>query len=152
MAPLDVGVHTRSLPIDHPLNRFGTTPARRSLADRLGLPYDDEMQDWEYEVAEPELCDESLRAYRSGGVDDDERFSLGEMLVQCVATMAYDQDDLTDEWEDVADLLRADPWTHATTISYWCAFETPHEWRAVGAAMRRLWGDVGPSLLEYGSA
>ena len=62
---------------------FPSTPARRALASRFGLPYDDAMQDWEWEVANPDDFDLYLAAYTLE-MPAEQRFSLMEMLLQCV--------------------------------------------------------------------
>jgi hypothetical protein len=140
------------LPYDHPFHRYCSPTARKSLAARLSLPYDDIMQDWEYEVASPERYAALLEAYRREELDEDERFSLGMMLVQCVAELAVDNGGLTPEWIAVEELLREDPWTHGATVSHWMCYVEPHEWAVVGKAMRRLWVEVGPLVLNGGSA
>src|SRR5258707_689671 len=93
--------------------RWTTTAARVSLASRFGLPYDHSMQDWEWEVADASRFGEFLDAYSSGSFDEDERFSLMEMLIQCVEDMDLPSVESTPQWRSAAALLRANPWVHA---------------------------------------
>jgi hypothetical protein len=58
--------------------RWPTSQARMALSARFKLPYDDSMQDWEWEVADPARLSEFLGAYSCGQLTDDERFSLME--------------------------------------------------------------------------
>ena len=125
-----------------PPRRWATTKSRLALASRLQLPYAPSMQDWEWEVADPTRYPIFLAAYRGGS--DDERFSLMECLVQSVADMAARPGGTPPEWAAVADLLRADPRLHASTITYWSRMTGAEgwEWAGVGAAMRQVWSEV----------
>lgn len=120
--------------------RFPTTSARQLLAGRFNLPYSDQMQDWEYEVADPERFNEFLAAYQSGELTEDERFSLMEVLVQCV------EDTETEgiyeiAWSSIEPLLVANFRIHRSTVAYWAQLvETdPESFFRVSIAMRRLW-------------
>jgi hypothetical protein len=62
--------------------RFPTEQAIASLAARFDLPNESYMQDWEWEVADPERIDEYITVYNSGELNDDERFTLMETIVQ----------------------------------------------------------------------
>lgn len=42
---------------------FPSTEARRALAKRFDLPYADEMQDWEWEIADASRFEEFSAAY-----------------------------------------------------------------------------------------
>ena len=60
--------------------KFLNTNARMAFAKRLNLPYHDNMQDWEYEVADVVHIDDFLNAYDLNDITDDERFLLIEMF------------------------------------------------------------------------
>jgi hypothetical protein len=62
------------------LSRFTTREAIDRLAQRFGLPNTPGMQDWEWQVAYPARIPEFLAAYAMGGLSDDERFVLLEVL------------------------------------------------------------------------
>jgi len=137
---------------DH-LRRYPTQAARRSLAARLGLPFDSTMQDWEWEVAAARHFPAWLALYERGELSDDERFSLMEMLVQCVEDMAWqectpDPSASSREWQAVAALLRANWHLHASTIWYWSVFdyEEPNEVFRVSRAMRQVWQETQSSI------
>lgn len=104
-------------------------PARRSLAARFGLPYDDNMQDWEWQVADAARFQEFLGAYRHAGLSEAECGSLTEVLIQCVedllaAGFRQPPGD-SPEWRAVAALLREHPGLHAATVDYWSCLEEP---------------------------
>ena len=101
---------------DH-LKRYPTGAGRRDLAARLGLTVDPRAQDWEWEVAESEMFYDWLAVYRSEMLSDDERFSLMEVLIQCVEDTVWESDTLgavegLPRWEAVAVLLSNDTMEH----------------------------------------
>ena len=106
-----------------------STPARQSLATRFGLPYHGNMQDWEWEVADASRFQEFLGAYRHADLNEDERGSLMEVLIQCVedllAAGSHQPLESLPEWQAVAALLREHPSLHAATVDYWSCLEEP---------------------------
>jgi len=62
--------------------RFPTAEAIESLAQRFHLPNHPNMQDWEWEVADPSRINEFVAAYKGGELNDDERFVLMETIIQ----------------------------------------------------------------------
>jgi len=65
-----------------PEHFYPTRTAIDALAARFGLPNRPDMQDSEWEVAGPTRLDELINAYKSGELDDDERFTLMETIIQ----------------------------------------------------------------------
>jgi hypothetical protein len=103
--------------------RFAIFEARQTLAARFGLPFGDAMQDWEIEVAMPTRLFEFLSAYSSWQIDDDERFSLAQVIIQSLEESEDDHHS-----EAVVDILVQDFHLHATTVWYWAQFD---EWRSL---------------------
>jgi hypothetical protein len=114
---------TASVP-EH-LWRFPTRAAIEALGVRFDLPHDRSMSDWEWEVADPERIDEFIAAYQSGELDDDERFTLMEMILQSFDDLG---DDVADDprWNLVLSLLDANFRLHAHSIWYWARPESKH--------------------------
>jgi hypothetical protein len=104
------------------LLRFPTGAAIDSLANRFGLPNTPDMQDWEWEVADPSRIDEFMSAYESGDLSEDERFVLMEILLQSFA-------DLGTSLEDDPRWVRALRWLdenvdlHAHSVWYWSVLD-----------------------------
>jgi hypothetical protein len=93
------------------LKRYPSRAGREGLAARLGLTIDPYSQDWEWEVADPTKVNDLLALYRNETLSDDERFSLMEMLIQCVNEMApsYGPQEEVEElpqWQALARLLK----------------------------------------------
>jgi hypothetical protein len=102
--------------------RFPTEQAIASLAARFDLPNESYMQDWEWEVAEPERIDEYITVYNSGELNDDERFTLMEMIVQAFEDIG---DSLNNDsrWVDILRLLEQNIELHAYSVWYWSDLE-----------------------------
>ena len=55
--------------------------ARKSLADKLNLKYHDDMQDWEYEVADLNRLVDFEKQYLSSDTNNKEKESLMEIMI-----------------------------------------------------------------------
>lgn len=108
-------------PIEPPL-RYWTQSSEVSLAARLRVPWEVVMQDWPWEVAEPERLDEYLGLY-DALTDDDERFTLMDVMLQAVE----EQDSplrLVQGWEELRQRIRQRPALHAWQMWYWRVWAT----------------------------
>lgn len=135
------------------LKRYPTRAGREALAARLGLTIDPFSQDWEWEVAAPAHFEGWLAVYRDEALSDSERFSLMEMLTQCVedTVSVYGSPEEVErlpQWQTVAGLLRERPCLHMSSIYYWSVFgrEEPEEQFRVSIPMRKVWTAVRPEL------
>ncbi|MDQ9818051.1 hypothetical protein RFY44_04050 [Acinetobacter bereziniae] len=98
--------------------RHITASAIHALAQRFNLLYDHFMQDWEYEVADPNRIDEFIDAYLSNELNEDEKFALMETILQSFeeSSKTLDSDQ---QWNTILQLLEDNLDIHATTICYW---------------------------------
>ncbi|MES2058310.1 MAG: hypothetical protein V4564_20405 [Pseudomonadota bacterium] len=98
--------------------RHPTRAAIDALALRFDLPNHHSMQDWEWEVADPNRLDDFIGAYQSGELNDDELFTLMEMIVQSFDNLggAVSRDP---RWRTARDLLDTNIRIHAHTVWYW---------------------------------
>jgi hypothetical protein len=93
---------------------------------RFGLPYDNAMQDWEWEAANADDFDQYLAAYTLA-MPSDQRFSLMEMLMQSVED-SPDESVFNNRWARIRSLLKNHSALHAQTIAYWaCSDEVDVE-------------------------
>jgi hypothetical protein len=97
---------------------YPTADACKTLAKRLALPYSDGMQDWEWEVADVMRFNEFVHTYCNAELDAHERFSLMEILIQCVEDCA-NTTMFNERWYAIEQLLTANRCFHMTTIAYW---------------------------------
>jgi hypothetical protein len=133
------------------LIRYPTRAGRKALAARLCLHIDPFDQDWEWGIADASCFQDWIAVYRDESLSDDERFSLMEILIQCVEDMLSGDKSAEQlpEWQAVAALLLANGQLHASTICYWsvCENDDPDELFRVSVPMRRIWAQVQPSLV-----
>lgn len=124
---------------DWPL-RAPTYAARKELATRFALPFAEDMQDWEWEVADAERFDEFIDAYRSENLNDDERFSLMELLIQCTEDMGP-QSSYDAVWSTIEPLLLSRPDIHRSTVAYWACLHEAEPTARFRASenMHRVW-------------
>ncbi|MGE4049428.1 MAG: hypothetical protein AB7F38_00045 [Piscinibacter sp.] len=107
--------------MQNPIEYFPTSEARASLAALFGLVYEDKTQDWEWEVAAPDRFEEFLHGYSSLSLSDAERFSLMEVLLQCIEDSETPQL-VVDRWAKLEPHLVKNIRLHRQTVEYWsCA-------------------------------
>ena len=102
--------------------RFPTIEAQQSLAKRLGHFYSDDMQDWEWEVADPARFEEYVDLYETETLSDDEKFSLMEIILQCIEEAESDATRKA-KWIRVVAHLRGNFRLHESTLQYWAMWE-----------------------------
>ncbi|MDR2012165.1 MAG: hypothetical protein LBQ20_03815 [Rhodanobacter sp.] len=118
--------------------RYPTSSAIDSLAKRFEFPNTPEMQDWEWEVANPKRISEFLDAYENGQLTDDERFTLMEIIIQSFEDLGlkvkFDPEwqhvlpmALDPRWHHVLVLLDQNIDLHAYSVWYWSDLENENE-------------------------
>lgn len=104
--------------------RYPTRAAIDTLAARFGLPNTPDMQDWEHQVADPARIGEFWTAYESGELDDDEKFTLMETVLESFETLAADTPPAKDpRWHEVLSTLDRSINLHIATVWYWSCWE-----------------------------
>ncbi len=112
------------------LYRFPTRKAIDSLAERFGLENQPWMQDWEWEVADPDRAEEFATVYKTALLSDDERFTLLEMILQSFEERPQAlENDRT--WLDMLHLIEQNIDLHISTVWYWALTDndTDDVWR-----------------------
>ncbi|MEM8641247.1 MAG: hypothetical protein AAGG51_20885 [Cyanobacteria bacterium P01_G01_bin.54] len=102
--------------------RHPTRSAIDSLAKRFDLPNDEKMQDWEYEVADPDRVAEFIDAYKSGELSEDERFTIMETIIQSFEDQEKPLEE-NKEWQEVLRLIEINLDLHICTVWYWSLVE-----------------------------
>ena len=100
-----------------PAFRCGNRKAIDELAVELNLPNDLAMQDWSYEVANPNDIDKYISHYNLT-TNDDKKNVLIEMILQSIVDQSNEQQ-LLICWEKVKPILTDDFKIHEFTIHYW---------------------------------
>jgi hypothetical protein len=127
--------------VKEPKFRCGTKEAIERLAQELKLPYGDYMQDWSYEVANPEDIEKYIDHYRLT-LDEDKKFVLMEIIIQSINDQA-DEKDFIKYWDRIRGTLKADFAIHEYTIFYWSCFDSENiedTW-TITPSMREIWNN-----------
>jgi hypothetical protein len=119
--------------------RFPTAAAVDALARRFALPNDPNMQDWPWEVADPERLDEFLAAYEGDELSDDERFVLMEMILQAFEDVGRSTG-FDPRWLRTLEAIDRNIDLHAHSVWYWSMLETedPEDQWLVTPFLRRI--------------
>jgi len=117
--------------------RFPTSQARESLATRFNLPYNSQMQDWEYEISDTSRISEFLASYKSDILTDDEKFSLMEIIVDSFSNL---EEEISNDirWKSTLQLIKKNLDIHIYSVWYWSNFEEPHEFHYVSRYMKEI--------------
>jgi len=131
--------------------RNPTRAAIDALALRFDLPNTPDMQDWEWEIADAGRIDAFMAAYQSGELDEDERFTLMETIIQSFEDLG-DALPSDGRWPRVLDLLDANIRLHASTVWYWAvsdATSAEEQW-SVTPSVRGILDKHRANLLASG--
>jgi hypothetical protein len=122
-----------------PTFRCGTRKAVDELAEELKLPNNLAMQDWSYEVANPNDIDKYISHYYLT-TDDDKKFVLIEMILQAIVDQS-DEQQLLICWEKVKPILTDDFKIHEFTIHYWkdLTDDNFENYKTLGPLLKQLW-------------
>ena len=122
-----------------PKFRCSTNKAILKIAKELQLEYNSVMQDWEWEIANPKQIEKYIECYKTL-VDEDEKFTLMEIIIQALTDQDEDEK-LKKYWEEVKEFLKANFGVHEYSIFYWSCFENENveECWQITPQMRSLW-------------
>lgn len=107
--------------ITEPKFRCGTKKAIDKLVKELNMPHDEWMQDWPYEIADPNETDKYINYYQTIN-DEDEKFTLMLAIIQATEEQ-YNQELLLKYWNIIQPILNEDFHIHEYTIYNWCCFD-----------------------------
>lgn len=124
-----------------PTFRCGTRKAIDELAEELNLLNKLTMQDWSYEVANPNDIDKYIFHYDLT-TDEDKKFVLMEIIIQ--ATEEQNTDELFQKYcEIIKPILETDFKLHEFTIHHWACFDNENldDCWEITTLMRKIWLD-----------
>lgn len=125
--------------MNKPAFRCPTRKAIDELAKELQLKNDPGMQDWEWEVANPDDIEKYIFHYKSLN-DSDKKFTLMEIMIQAVEDQGFESD-FTKYWNIIEVFLRGNFSIHQHSIFYWSTFDNEdlNECWKVTPLMRNVW-------------
>ncbi|MEM6816707.1 MAG: hypothetical protein AAF600_20350 [Bacteroidota bacterium] len=108
--------------------RYSPVEVEKRLSERMGLPWFDGMQDWDLISSDSGRIKEFLSPYKTGNLNDDEKFAMMELIVSSFDDLAREKGSLhhNDLWQDCKNILINECWLHISTIHYWSSLEDNH--------------------------
>ena len=108
------------------------------------------MQDWEWEVADSDRIDEFISAYESGQLDDDEKFTLMEIIIQSFEEFESSLS-IEPRWKKILNIIENNIELHIYSVWYWSDLENDNEddqWKVnpfIRSILTRtaIWKDYG---------
>lgn len=129
--------------------RWPTYKSIQKLASLLGLPYSEFMQDWEWEVADPNRIQEYFGLYDQGHMSDDDKFTLMETIIQAHEDKYVNTGLLPKSWQQVKKRILSNPKLHVKSVMYWACsneFMGPQFAFKVSKQMREIQSKLGIRL------
>ena len=102
--------------------RFPTKEAVDNLSKQLDLPNEPNMQDWEWEVADPNKIKLFFNHYFNGNLSEDEKFTLMEVLLQSFEESSINLDSSV-EWKEIMISIEKSWPLHRYSVWYWSCWE-----------------------------
>ena len=94
---------------------------RKKLAEKLNLKFDENMQDWEYEISDPNRIAEFIAEYDNVNSSETEKESLMEIILDSLNDMERknENNDFEKYLDSVLLRLKKNFKIHRGTIEYW---------------------------------
>lgn len=126
-----------------PIYRCGTRKAIDELAKELNLPNDLTMQDWPYEVSDPNNINEYIAHYELTQ-DEDKKFVLMEMILQALIDQPNKELTLSC-WNKIKSILAFNFKLHEFTIYYWANLNESNfkNYKVISPLLKTLFNDEG---------
>jgi len=95
--------------------------SREKLAGGLGLDFNENMQDWEYEISNPKRIDEFINEYDKEGTTNKEKEILMEIILDSSNDLCIEneRDFQTKYLKRLIERLEKNSDLHKGTIKYW---------------------------------
>lgn len=106
---------------------YPTCETRSRIAEKLDLPFSEDMQDWEFTVATPSTPRPAISAY-SEAETDEERWSLIQLVLAGLEEAEWAEREnggLEVLWEKTESILFNDRDLHRSTVEYWSCPSLP---------------------------
>ncbi|GGX67231.1 hypothetical protein GCM10011309_16110 [Litorimonas cladophorae] len=127
--------------------RFWTIESIEKIANDFDLPNESSMQDWAFEIADPNRLSEFFEALKSYKLEPDVQFTLMDIVLQSLEES--DIDFLEDQIAfAIKKYLTKNYSIHAYQIWYWSAFDNELEDAfRISSLMRAVWDNMNPQTL-----
>lgn len=125
--------------------RYPSGVSEKKLSNRLGLYWEQSMQDWEFTVSDSSRISEFLKVYQTELNDDDDKFTLMGLIVSSFDNGISEADNqMKDLWRVCEIILENECFLHFSTIKYWSLLEEKNIENvfSITPFMREIWDRV----------
>ncbi|MEM7556400.1 MAG: hypothetical protein AAF378_20330 [Cyanobacteria bacterium P01_A01_bin.84] len=119
--------------------------SEKKLSNRLGLYWEQSIQDWEFTVSDSSRISEFLKVYQTELNDDDEKFTLMGLIVSSFDDgISEANHQMKDLWRICEIILEKECFLHFSTITYWSLLEEKNIENvfSITPFMREIWESV----------
>jgi hypothetical protein len=116
----------------------------KSLSEILGLQMrgdeqDWELQEWEWDYADPRRVDEFLNIYEQQNLSKNQRMALMALIVESYSSYLTEHEHVPMLWERIEKHLKESPEVHEYTITYWLLTEEADKSRfSIGNQIKKI--------------
>jgi hypothetical protein len=124
--------------------------SEKKLSDRLGLYWEESMQDWEFTVSDSRRLSDFLKVYQTELDNDDDKFTLMSLIVSSFDDGLSEADtEVKKMWEICRTILEKECFLHFSIIKYWSLLEEKDEENvfSITPYMREIWNKVEVNFL-----
>ena len=130
--------------------KYPSSLSEEKLAKRLGLYWDNTIQDWELVVSDFGRINDFLNLYQKELYDDDDKFTLMGLMVSSFDRGISDFNVETEtNWRICKTILENECYLHYSIIKYWSLLEEKNTKNAfpITPYMREIWDKVEMNFL-----
>lgn len=130
--------------------KYPSSLSEEKLAKRLGLYWDNTIQDWELVVSDFGRINDFLNLYQKELYDDDDKFTLMGLIVSSFDNGISDFNVETEtNWRICKAILENECYLHYSIIKYWSLLEEKDTKNAFSITpyMREIWDKVEVNFL-----
>ncbi|MEC3905991.1 hypothetical protein VOI54_03065 [Tamlana sp. 2201CG12-4] len=130
--------------------RYPNGVSERMLSGRLGLYWEESMQDWEFTVSDSRRLSDFLKIYQTELDNDDDKFTLMGLIVSSFDDGISEADiEMKELWEVCRTILEKECFLHFSIIKYWSLLEEKDTENvfSITLYMREIWDKVEVNFL-----
>ncbi|AXT61418.1 hypothetical protein D1816_14020 [Aquimarina sp. AD10] len=131
--------------IEDQYTRYPNGISEKKLSNRLGLYWEESIQDWEFIVADSERLSDFLKIYQTELDNDNDKFTLMSLIVSSFDDGFSEEDiEIKELWEVCRIILEKECFLHFSIIKYWSLLEEKDAKNifSITPYIRKVWDKV----------
>ncbi len=130
--------------------RYPNGVSEKMLSDRLGLYWEESIQDWEFTVSDSRRLSSFLKIYQTELDNDDDKFTLMGLIVSSFDDGISEADiEMKELWGICRTILEKECILHFSIIKYWSLLEEKETENvfSITPYMREIWNKIEVNFL-----